>query len=257
MLLKSRFPWYVTLTVKDALLSILGRLLSLCYISVPLIWLLVFDAPLRGNTLFSIAMALVLTAFLCVGSYLTNRTLHRLFSAMYPSLHGIKKKIAYLGALIVPILELVFIFRNNTDTEEIVPAFLQPNGDGKLSLLHSFIFFENGIPEPNASEVSKFIRERYFASTSNEEGEYAISIATNQYEFLCLLQGCGIYMFALVDQKITFSSLPDGWRFEVSPDDMAAIVYEESIDTLDLNDNKYIANIIIEAIDKITNKGRI
>lgn len=245
MLIKTSFPWYTTLTIIDAVFSLVGRLLSLCYIAVPLTWRWVFNAPLRENTLFCMAMAVILPAFLCVGSYLTNRTLHRLFSAMYPSLHGIKKKIAYLGALVVPILELVFIFRNDTDTEEIVPAFLQPNGDGKLSLLHSFIFFENGIPEPNANEVSKFIRERYFASTSNEEGEYAISIATNQYEFLCLLQGCGIYMFALVDPKITFSTLPDGWRFEESTDSSsAAIVYEETIDTLNLDDSRYIAKII-------------
>lgn len=255
MLIKSSFPWYTTLTVKDAIFSLVGRLLSLCYIAVPLTWLLVFDAPLRENTLFSIAMALVLTAFLCVGSYLTNRTLHRLFSAMYPSLHGVKKKIAYFITLILPILELVFIFKNDADTEELVPAFLQPNGDGKLSLLHSYIFFEEGIPEPNASEIAKFIRERYFASTSNQEGEYAISIATNQYEFLCLLQGCRIYMFALVDPKITFSTLPDGWRFEASPDDMAAIIYEESIDTLDLNGNKYLAKIIICAIDELLGRS--
>ena len=246
MLIKTSFPWYTTLTIKDIFLSLLGRIFELGSVAS-----FVLGAPLKDNTIFSLTVAV---AFV-IGVYLTNRSLHRLFSVLYPTLNGFMKIITYLGALIfpVPILEIVFIFENDAETEMIVPSFFQPNDDGRLSLLHSFIVFKNGILEADAREITKIIRKRYYASTSNEEGECAISIATNKYDFLCLIQGCSIYMFSEVDPKQSFSVIPAGWRFEESQDKTsAAIVFEKRMTILELNNSKYIAGIIVAAIDEMT-----
>lgn len=252
MLVKTNFPWLVTLRAKDIYIGVIARVLAICYIVLPAI---VRRTPLVSNSLVFGMVSTIATAMLCTGCYLTNRSLHRLFSFMLPSLHGFKKVAVYILLLLfpLPLLEFTFILRNGATKEVVVPAFLQPNGEGKLSLYHSFTLFETGIKEPNAAAIAKCIRDgRYYASASNDKGEYAISIATNQYDFLCLLQGRGIYMFALVDPQNPFSKLPPGWRCEESADlSSAAIVYEENLDPIDLDDSRYIAGRIVDAIDSI------
>ena len=251
MLIKTTFPWLVTLRSNDIYLGVIGRVLAICSIVLPVI---VRRTPLVSNSFVFGSVAIIATLMLCTGCYLTNRSLHRLFSFWFPSLHGFKKVVVYLLLLLfpLPLLEFAFILRNSVSKEVVVPAFLQPNGE-KLSLYHSFILFEAGFKEPNAIAIAECIRKsQYYASASNDEGEYALSIATNQYDFLCLLKSCGIYMFALVDPQISFSKLPDGWRCEESADlSSAAIVYEENLDPIDLDDSRYIAGRIVDAIDNI------
>lgn len=255
------FPRYVTLSSKTVMFGLLGRVMWVSALFViPLIWYAV-GAPLAGFEWFAIIMSVTLTTIVIVGFYLSNCSLHRLYGFYKPKCKGTRKLLSYIVHLFIPIpiLELKWLFGNKTKDEEIVRAFLQSNEeDDRISLFYSFFLFFEGTPEMNACKIAEFIREQYFASTGDEEGEYAISIITRQYEFMCLIQRDGtLYMFSELDPSSVFSYLPTGWRFEKSQDTMsAAIVFKKTIDQLNWENSKYIANIILEAIDEILKVDR-
>ena len=251
----STFPHYVTIETRDLVLDFIGRLITVSVAAFPFIWYHLLSAPFAGDKLFAAIVAVICTAILLFGLYLSAKCVHRLLSFYHSAVNGkfggLLKLTLFIFYMLVPVLELRFLLKSR-DKEVYVPAFLQPavnDADAMFVSIHCFLC---GVPELNSALLADAIRkqQRYFAGA--DDSFDPVVIATPIGDMLALLKTDRIYLYSVFSPSSSYTpAAATGWRIERSADGTdSAWVYEHIYDLFDDNE-KSVAVALTNAIDTL------